>query len=160
MWTEAAARAKAALTRVIAAAFAATLAYSLARLLFGQPQPIFAAITSIICLAPGIPSHFRQSLNILVGVTIGIVVGELIFLIPAHPGEMRIAVAVLVAMLAGATIGKMPVVPIQAGASALLVIVMGPQYAGLSRFLDVIVGVAVGMTFAMLFFRARLTLKE
>ena len=79
-------RVKAAFTRVLAATAAAALSYWLARGLLHQPQPIFAAITAIICLAPGIPSHFRQALNLLIGVSVGIVVGELVFLLPESPG--------------------------------------------------------------------------
>jgi len=149
-------RGKAAFTRVLAATFAAMIAYGLARLLFGQPQPIFAAITALICLAPGIPSHFLQSVNILIGVSTGIIVGNLVFLLPFDIAELRIGLAIFAAMMIGASVGTAPVVPIQAGASALLVIVMGPHNAGLARFLDVLIGVTVGMLFAIVFFHARL----
>lgn len=157
MGGEIVARAHAAFTRVLAASIAAALAYGLARLLLGQEKPIFAAITAIICLAPGIPSHFRQSVNILIGVSTGIVVGDLAFLLlPGNVPELQMALAVFIAMLAGAALVDQPVVPIQAGSSALLVILMGPHYAGLSRFLDVLIGIAVGLAFAVIFFRARL----
>ncbi|MDB5525629.1 MAG: hypothetical protein JWM58_3392 [Rhizobium sp.] len=153
-------RVKSAFTRVLAAAVAAALAYWLARMLLGQQQPIFAAITAIICLAPGIPSHFKQCINLLVGVSIGIVVGELVFLIPYELGEIAFAIATLVAMLFASSPGMAPVVPIQAGASALLVVLMGPQYAGLIRFLDVLIGVTTGLVFAVVFFRARLNFRD
>ncbi|MBL0371296.1 FUSC family protein [Rhizobium sp. KVB221] len=160
MWSEAAARLKAAFTRVVASAVAAALAYWLARALLGQPRPIFAAITAIICLAPGILNHFRQSVNLLIGVTIGIVMGELVFLIPQEIGELRIAIAVFVAMFLGSALSPLPVVPIQAGVSALLVILMGPQTAGVPRFLDVIIGIVVGLTIAVVFFRSRLKISD
>ncbi|MGV3552415.1 FUSC family protein [Rhizobium sp.] len=152
-------------TRVLAATAAAALAYWLARVVLGQSQPIFAAITAIICLAPGIPSHFRQAVNLLIGVSIGIVVGELVFLLPDSLGaydigELRVGVAIFTAMLIATIFGLPPVVPIQAGASALLVILMGPQAAGLARYLDVLLGTAVGVSFAVLFFRARLSFKD
>lgn len=158
-------RLKAAFTRVLAATAAAALAYWLARLAFGQQQPIFAAITAIICLAPGIPSHFRQAVNMLVGVSIGIVIGELVFLLPESfgaydVGVLRVGVALFAAMLIATTFGLPPVVPIQAGVSALLVILMGPQAAGLARYLDVLLGAAIGLIFAVVFFRARLSFRE
>lgn len=158
-------RVKAAFTRVLAATAAAALAYWLARILFHQPQPIFAAITAIICLAPGIPSHFRQAVNMLIGVSIGIIIGELVFLLPESLGpydigELRVAVAIFSAMLIATIFGLPPVVPIQAGASALLVILMGPHAAGLARYLDVLIGVAIGLTFAVVFFRARLSFED
>ena len=158
-------RVKAAFTRVVAATAAAALAYWLARLVFGQPQPIFAAITAIICLAPGIPSHFRQAVNMLIGVTVGIVIGELVFLLPESfgsydVGALRVGVALFSAMIVASIFGLPPVVPIQAGVSALLVILMGPHAAGLARYLDVLLGVAIGLTFAVVFFRARLSFRE
>lgn len=45
-------------------------------------------------------------------------------------------------MILASMFGLPPVVPIQAGASAMLVLLMGPQAAGFVRFVDVIVGVA------------------
>jgi uncharacterized membrane protein YgaE (UPF0421/DUF939 family) len=153
-------RVRTALTRVIASTIAAGVAYWLARHILGQHLPIFAAITAIVCLAPGILNHFRQSVNLLIGVSIGILVGELIFKMPYDLGELRVAVAVFAAMLIASASASAPIVPIQAGASALLVILMGPQNAGLSRFLDVIVGAATGILFAVVFFRARLNFRD
>lgn len=158
-------RLRAAFTRVLAATAAAALAYWLGRVVLHQPQPIFAAITAIICLAPGIPSHFRQAINLLIGVSIGIAVGELVFHLPESLGphdlgELRVGVAIFAAMLVGAAFGQTPTVPIQAGVSALLVILMGPRAAGLPRYLDVLLGSVIGLTFAVVFFRARLNFKD
>jgi uncharacterized membrane protein YgaE (UPF0421/DUF939 family) len=153
-------RGRAAFSRALAAALSAALAYWLAHLLFKQPQPIFAAISALICLAPGIPDHLRQGANLLVGVTIGILVGELAFLIPYDLaphllGEVRLAVATFIAMMLASLFGLAPVVPIQAGASAMLVLLLGPQNAGLARFLDVILGVVIGVIVAIVFFHGR-----
>lgn len=158
-------RVKAAFTRILAATVAAAVSYWLAHVLLGQPQPIFAAITAIICLAPGIPSHFRQGVTMLIGVTIGIAVGELVFLLPEsigpqEIGELRVGVAVFAAMLIAAAFGLPPAGPIQAGTSALLVILMGPSAAGLPRYLDVLLGVTIGIAFAVIFFRARLSFRD
>ncbi len=153
-------RVKGAFTRVVASTIAAAIAYWLARHLLGQPQPIFAAIAAIVCLAPGILNHFRQSANLLIGLSIGILVGELIFRIPYDPGEFRVAVAVFMAMVIATALATAPIVPIQAGASALLVILMGPQNAGLARFLDVILGASTGILFAVVFFRDRLNFRD
>lgn len=158
-------RVKDSLTRVLAATAAAALAYWLARVVLGQQQPIFAAITAIICLSPGIPSHFRQAVYLMIGVSIGIVIGELVFLLPESLGgydigELRVAVAIFAAMTIATALGSPPVVPIQAGVSALLVILIGPQAAGLARYLDVLLGTLVGLLFAVVFFRARLSFKD
>jgi len=67
---------------VLASALGAALAWVLAERLLGHPQPIFAAISAIVCLAPGLPSHTKQTKGLLLGVGTGIVVGELILTLP------------------------------------------------------------------------------
>ncbi len=148
-------RARAAFGHSLAAAVAAALAYWVAKSFFGHPQPVFAAITALICLAPGIPDHIRQGINLLIGVTTGLVIGELALFVPYELGEIRLAVATFLAILVASSYGAPPVVPIQAGASALLVLLLGPQNAGFVRLVDVLVGAATGMAFALLFFRRR-----
>lgn len=148
-------RARAAFTHVLAAALAAAFSFWVARHLLGHPQPVFAAITALICLAPNIPNHFRQGINLLMGVTTGIVIGEIALMFPYEMGEVRMAVAIFIAMLTAASLSNAPMVAIQAGASAMLVLLLGPQSAGFVRFLDVIVGVATGLSIAFLFFRKK-----
>jgi uncharacterized membrane protein YgaE (UPF0421/DUF939 family) len=146
-------RVRAAFTHAFAAAAAAAFAYWVARYFLGHPQPIFAAISAVICLAPGIPNHLRQGLGLMIGVTTGIFIGELALLVPFELGEMRLASATFLAMMVASLFGLAPVVPIQAGASAMLVLLLGPQSAGLVRFMDVTVGVSIGLAIALLFFR-------
>lgn len=149
-------RVRAAFTRALAAALAAAFAFWIAREWLGHSQPVFAAISALICLAPGIPSHVRQGLGLLVGVTIGILVGEIALFVPHDFAEIRLASATFIAMILASMFGLPPVVPIQAGASAMLVLLMGPQLAGFVRFVDVVVGVVTGMAVAFVFFRERL----
>ena len=145
-------RVRAAFTRALAAALAAAFAFWVAHRWLGHPQPVFAAISALICLSPGIPSHVRQGLGLMVGVTIGILVGEVALLVPHDFAEIRLASATFIAMILATLFGLPAVVPIQAGASAM------PQIAGFVRFVDVIVGVAVGVVVALVFFRERLKL--
>ncbi|SCX35019.1 FUSC family protein [Agrobacterium rosae] len=148
-------RARAAFTHVLAAALAAAFSFWVARHLLGHPQPIFAAITALICLAPNIPNHFTQGINLLIGVTTGLIVGEVALMFPYEMGELRMAVAIFIAMIIAASLNKAPMVAIQAGASAMLVLLLGPQSAGFVRLLDVLVGVATGISIAFVFFRKK-----
>ncbi|ATN33881.1 FUSC family protein [Rhizobium sp. ACO-34A] len=143
------------LLHALAAAIAAALSFYVARWLFGHPKPIFAAIGAVICLAPGISDHFRQALNLVIGVTIGIVIGEFLFLLPVDLLEIRIPLAVFLAVTVGALVNVAPIVAIQAGVSALLVMVLGPADAGPVRFLDVAVGGLIGALFAFGLFRVQ-----
>ncbi len=52
----------------LASAIAAALAWVLAKYLFGHVHPVFAAISAVVCLAPGLPSHGKQAIGLMVGV--------------------------------------------------------------------------------------------
>ncbi len=138
-----------------ASAVAAGVAWSLAVWLFGHAHPVFAAVTAIVCLAPGLPSHGRQAVDLLLGVTVGIVVGEAAFrllpeglLVPEGLSLLRLSLGTFFAILLAALLRPVPVVSIQAGVSVVLVLAMGLQTAGLVRFEDVAVGVVVGLLFS------------
>ena len=132
-----------------AAAVAASLAYALAVVAFGHSRPVFAAITAILCLAPGLPNRGRQATGIILGVATGIVVGELaLTLLPGAPPLVRVSLTAFFALTIAAAYGLPPVVPIQAAVSAILVLALGPASAGVVRLLDVLAGTAVGLLFS------------
>lgn len=132
----------------MAAAVAAGLAWLLAQHLFDHPRPLFAAISAIVCLSPGLPSHFHQALGLLVGVAVGIVVGEFGLFIPDTLPLLRLVFVAFAAIVTAGLFGLPPVVPIQAGVSAVLVLALGPATAGSVRMLDVAVGAALGLFFS------------
>ena len=129
---------------VVASAFGAGLSWVLAQQLLGHPEPIFAPISAIICLAPGLPSHTRQTMGLLLGVATGILIGELSLALPDNV-SMRMILAPFFAMLVASAYGQAAVVSIQAGVSAILVVGFGPATAGPIRLIDVLVGAAVGL---------------
>lgn len=135
---------------VLASTVAGALAWVIARTLFGHPHPVFAAIVAIVCLAPGIPSHPRQALGMLVGVGIGIAAGEIALLFPTDIPLLRGSVSIFVAMMIASSFGLGPVVTIQAGVSTILVFVLGPQTAGFVRMVDSVVGIVVALIFSQL----------
>ena len=145
-------RLRAALPDAAAATVAAALSWALARALFGHPHPVFAAVTAIICLAPGLPNHGRQAVGLVLGVTTGILVGELAFLLPGDLPALRLSLASFVAIMIAASYGLQAVVQIQAGVSALLVLALGPDSAGVVRLLDVFCGTAIGLLFSQVLF--------
>lgn len=134
----------------IASAVAAALAWVLAEHVFGHPKPIFAAISAIVCLAPGLPSHGRQAVGLVLGVATGIVIGELSLFIPDQLPLLRVSLAAFFAIALASAYGLPPVVPIQAGVSAVLVLALGPATAGAVRMIDVAVGTLVGLIFSQI----------
>ncbi len=145
-------RLRAALPDAAAATVAAALAWLLAKALFGHPYPVFAAVTAIICLAPGLPNHGRQAVGLVLGVATGILVGEVAQLVPDVLPTLRLSLATFVAIMVASTYGLQALVPIQAGVSALLVLALGADSAGLVRMLDVVCGTAVGLLFSQVLF--------
>ena len=133
---------------VLASTIAGAVAWFVAQTLFGHPHPVFAAIISIVCLGPGLPSHTRQALGLLAGVGIGIVVGELALAFPNNIPLLRGSLSVFVAMMLASSFGLGPVVPIQAGVSTLLIFVLGPETAGYIRLIDSAVGIVVALLFS------------
>jgi uncharacterized membrane protein YgaE (UPF0421/DUF939 family) len=134
----------------LASALGAALSWVLAQQLLGHQQPVFAAISMIVCLSPGLPSHTKQTMGLLLGVATGIVIGELSLVLPNDIALLRITLAAFLSMIVAASYGLTAVVPIQAGVSAILITVFGPGTDGPNRMLDVAVGAAVGLLFSQM----------
>lgn len=147
-------RLRLALRDAIAASLGAMLAWELSHYLLGHPKPVFAAVTALVCLAPGLPSHLKQTWGLVLGCAIGIIVGELAWLLPDAIPLLRLSLASLVALSLASMLGQPPVVPIQAGVSVVLVLSMGPSAAGEIRLIDVLVGAGVGLMFSQVIFTA------
>lgn len=145
-------RLRAALPDAAAATVAAALSWFIARALFGHPQPLFAAIAAIVCLSPGLPNHGRQAVGLVLGVATGIAVGEAALLVPDAFAALRLGLATFVAIMIASAYGLLPVVPIQSGVSAILVLAIGADTAGAVRLLDVACGTAVGLIFSQVLF--------
>lgn len=134
----------------LASTIAGLMAWGISVHLFGHTHPVFAAISAIVCLSPGLPSHGRQAVGLMVGVTTGIIVGELVWMLPDTYPLVRMAVAIFGAMVAASSFGLSAVVPIQAGVSVVLVLTTGPASAGMVRLIDVGVGVGIGLAFSQI----------
>ena len=133
------------------ASIAGGVAWLICQWLLGQPKPIFAMVTGVICLAPNLPNHARQAVGVMVGVMTGVVIGELSLLLPDKiPLMLHMGAVSFVSMVVATTFGMAPAIAIQSGVSAILVLVMGPQVAGFARLIDVAVGVAVGLLFSQI----------
>ncbi|HBR1775397.1 TPA: FUSC family protein [Klebsiella pneumoniae] len=145
-------RARLAARDALATALACLLAWLLAVWLLGHEHPTFAIVSAVVCLAPGVPSHLKQARNLVIGCTFGIVMGELMWQLPDTHPLVRMSIGMFFAILLGAAIGPAPVVPIQAGVSVALVLAMGPESAGGTRLVDVLLGASVGLLFSQVLF--------
>jgi uncharacterized membrane protein YgaE (UPF0421/DUF939 family) len=127
------------------AGLAAGLAWFIAHDVIGRPTPFFAPIAAVITLASGVGQRMRRTIELVVGVALGIGIGDaLIQLIGSGPWQIGLIV-VLAVIVATAVGGGAPLVN-QASASAVLVATLTTS-TGLpwTRFFDALVGGAVGL---------------
>ncbi|WP_297323065.1 FUSC family protein [uncultured Bartonella sp.] len=136
----------------LCAGLASGLAWLVSVHFLDHEHPIYAAMTALICLAPGIPSHGRQAMYVLAGVLTGVAVGELTLLLPPMPTEVRIAIVGFAGMTIASAYSIIPAIIIQAGVSAVMVFALGADVAGWTRAIDVAVGTSIGLIFSQILF--------
>ena len=136
----------------LCAGLAAGLAWFISVHFLDHEHPIYAAMTALICLAPGVPSHGRQAIYVLIGVLTGVAVGELTLLLPPMPSEVRIAIVGFAGMTIASAYSIVPAIIIQAGISAVMVFALGADVAGWTRAIDVAVGTSIGLIFSQILF--------
>lgn len=135
---------------IVQSAVAAGVAWALARLIVGQPQPFFAPAAAVISLGLSRGQPRRRAIELSVGVAVGIgIAAALVYLIGV--GAIQVAVLVALVMAVALVIGGSQVLINQAAVSALLIMTLPGQGAEIDRFLDACVGGAVAIVFGLLF---------
>lgn len=134
---------------VLQCALAAGLAYLVARDLFGHPVPFFAPIACVLVLGVGVTNRLRRSVELAVGVSVGVAVGDLIVVL-IGPGWWQISVVVGLALLAALLFDVGALLLNQAAVSAVLVATLQPPgtMAAFSRWIDTLIGAAIGLAMA------------
>ncbi|HEV3047683.1 MAG TPA: FUSC family protein [Solirubrobacteraceae bacterium] len=131
-------------------AIAAAVAWYAAHDLLGHAQPFFAPIAAAVALSTNHMQRSRRTVQMVVGVLLGIGVSELL-----HPlvgnGAVSIGVVVLVTLFAAVAlgvgfVGEGMMFVNQAAASAVLVIALHKAGTGGERAVDALVGGAVALT--------------
>lgn len=136
----------------LGAGVAAGIAWFISVSLLGHVHPIYAAMSALICLAPGLPSHGKQAIYVLSGVLTGVLVGEATLLLPTMPTAVRIALVGFAGLTIASAYAIVPAMIIQAGVSAVMVFALGTDVAGFTRVTDVFVGTCIGLLFSQVLF--------
>ncbi|WP_120077303.1 FUSC family protein [Aurantiacibacter odishensis] len=130
-------------------ALAAGIAWWIGTLVFGpEHTPLFAAVAAVVSLAPGLPSHSRQALGLLLGVVVGIVVGEAALALAGEVQPPVMALAVFAAIMLAIAFEVQPIIGIQAGVSAVIVLVEGQGESSYARVIDALIGGGVALAFS------------
>lgn len=131
---------------VLQCALAASLAWLVATEVVGHTRPFFAPIAAILCLGVSVGSRLRRSVELVVGVSVGIGIADLL-ITAIGTGAWQIGLVVALAMAAAVLLDGGPMITLQAGSSAVLVATLLPpgQAGGPARALDALVGGVVAL---------------
>lgn len=123
----------------------AGIAWYLAHDVIGRQTPFFAPISAVITLASSVGQRARRTAELVLGVAIGIGVGDAIIELIGS-GPWQIGLVVVLAILVAAAVGGGTPLVVQSASSAVLVATL-TSATGLpyTRFFDALVGGAVGL---------------
>jgi uncharacterized membrane protein YgaE (UPF0421/DUF939 family) len=133
-------------------ALAAAIAWLVAADLLGHERPFFAPIAVVLCVGAGLGQRIRRVAELVVGVSVGIGVGDLL-VSQIGTGAWQIALVVALAMTVAVLLDSGALITLQAGSSAVLVATLIPPggTGGLDRMVDALVGGLVGLVAIALF---------
>jgi uncharacterized membrane protein YgaE (UPF0421/DUF939 family) len=130
---------------------AATVAWAIAKQLGGDHDPFFAPIAAFIGLNAPLGERGLNVLRLVLGVIVGIVVGELT-LVSIGGGYVGLALATFVATLVARALGGTRIVIAQAAVGAILTIAVADDEPGVYRVLDAFIGAGVALVFSQVLF--------
>lgn len=130
---------------------AATLAWMIAKHVALHPEPFFAPIAAMLGLNAPPSERGTNTLRMLLGVFVGIVVSELT-LLSLGAGYGRMALATFVAMVVALAFGGSRIVVGHAASSAILTLATASGEYGLHRVGDAAIGAAVALGFSQVLF--------
>jgi uncharacterized membrane protein YgaE (UPF0421/DUF939 family) len=126
----------------------AAIAWYLAQTVLGHSVPFFAPVAAVVALGMSFQNRLRRVAEIVVGVALGVAVGDL-FVRLVGTGAWQIAVVVAIAMTLAVLLDAGLLIVTQAGVQAVIVTTLLPSGdAGLGRWLDAVVGGVVAIVIA------------
>ena len=133
---------------IVQISLAAGMSWWLARNLLSHPEPFLAVVATIVCLGFSFGQRLSRAVEISVGVTVGVLIGD-IFLHFFGTGVWQIMLVIAVAMSITTWLGARTLMVTQSAVQAAVVLTVIPGVdAGISRWMDALVGCAVALLFA------------
>ena len=133
------------------AALAAGAAWLIATEVWGHARPFFAPIAAIIVLGATYVERGRRTVELMVGVTLGIAVGDLLISV-IGVGTWQLMGVIALAMATAVFVGGGPLLITQASVSAILVVTLQPPTQGIywGRMIDAFTGGLLGIAVSIL----------
>jgi uncharacterized membrane protein YgaE (UPF0421/DUF939 family) len=134
---------------IVQCGLGAAVAWWVASDVLGHPRPFFAPVTAIVSLGLSFGQRLRRVGEVMIGVAIGVFVGDA-FVHFFGSGLWQIVVVVVLAMSVAALLGAGTMLTTQAGVQSVIVttLVAGPGQA-FTRWLDAVVGGAIALLFTL-----------
>ncbi|MEJ5998816.1 FUSC family protein [Corynebacterium sp. H130] len=126
--------------------FAAGLSYWAAMHVFGHPLPFFAPMATIIVLSTQGGDRVRKSFELVLGVTVGVILGDLLIAM-VGTGVWQIALGVVVSVTAVMFIDRGVLAANQAAFASVLIATIFPPgtSGGVERATDALIGGLIGI---------------
>ena len=136
---------------IVQATLAATLAWLVATEIVGHSQPFFAPVSAMITLGLTQGQRGRRAVEVVLGVTLGIAVADLL-VIALGTGWWQLAVVVSLTMSVALLLGSGQMFAQQAAVSAALVATLQPPDGGVSfaRAVDALLGGSIALAVSAL----------
>jgi uncharacterized membrane protein YgaE (UPF0421/DUF939 family) len=132
---------------MVQAAVAVALAWGLSKGVWGHKAPFFAPIAALIALGQSYNERGRRAVEIVLGVTLGITVADLLASW-LGTGIPQLSLGVFVALGIGMFFGKSPLFINQVAVSTVLVFTVPSQSVTFARSLDALTGGTVALAVA------------
>ena len=133
---------------IVQISLAAGMSWWLAQTLLSHKAPFLAVVATIICLGFSFGQRLSRAVEIAVGVTVGVFIGD-IFLVYFGTGVWQIMLVIAVAMSITTWLGARTLMVTQSAVQAAVVLTVIPtDDAGVQRWMDALVGCAVALVFA------------
>src|SRR4051812_27990886 len=138
---------------ILETAGGAVVAWYLAKLLLGDRETGFAPIAAVICLGATIGQQRERALELMGGVILGVLVGDL-FVRVLGTGPPQVGVMVILAMCTAVLVGGGPLLMTEAGVSAIIIGSTPASTLGLFpvRPIEALIGGAVAFVVHLLVF--------
>jgi uncharacterized membrane protein YgaE (UPF0421/DUF939 family) len=131
---------------IVQAALAAGLSWLIAVHIVDHRAPFFAPVAAIVCLGITLGQRVRHAIELIVGVALGIGVGDLL-ISAIGTGPWQIAVLVALAMSLAVLLDGGAVITVQSAISAVLMatLYLPDGTSGLNRLVDGLIGGGIGL---------------
>lgn len=130
---------------------AATAAWFIAKHIANHPDPFFAPMSAFIALNASRGERGLNTVRLLLGVIVGIVVGELTVAV-LGASYKSLAVAVFTATVIARALSDVRIMVAQAATASILIVAVAGGEAGPHRLQDALIGAGVALVFSQFLF--------